>query len=78
MAYDNRKANTKTATETLENAGTIGLTIVASKISETFGVSLTGEQLLIIGGGIKILISRIRNRIKHRHLERQEKKDASV
>jgi len=78
MAYDKTKANTKTTTETLENAGTIGITIAASKISEAVGISLTGEQLLLIGGAIKILISRIRNRIKHRRLERQEKRDASI
>lgn len=64
--YDPKKANAKSITETLENGGAIVATIAASKIGEVIGVTMTGEQLLLVGGAIKILFSRIRNRIKHR------------
>ena len=69
MAYDKRKANAKTLTEATENAITIVATIVASKASAAAGILITPEQLILIGGGIKVLISRLRNKLKHRRAQ---------
>ena len=66
MAYDVNIANKKTAIETLENAGAVLTGILASFISKQFEIELNSEQILILIAAIKILISRIRNEIKHR------------
>ncbi len=74
MAYSKERANAKTITESIENIITVGTTIAANKVSTELGVNITPEQLIIIAGGIKVLISRIRNRIKHRRSERNDRR----
>ncbi len=66
MAYEKSVANRKSAGETLESSIAIVLAIIASKVSEVIGYQLTGEQLLIIGGSIKIVLARLRNKFKHK------------